>query len=706
MLDEEARPGISPADRYHLCFALGKALEDRGDYEKSYRYYERGNQLKHAEIRYRPEIIERNTRMQMGTCTRELLARRAGVGSGKADPIFIVGLPRSGSTLLEQILASHSRVEGTHELADIQRIVHELQGREDAGTANPRYPRVLGDLSAEEFLRLGEKYLSDTRIYRTDKPFFIDKMPNNFRHIGLIHLMLPNARIIDARREPMACCFSNFKQLFASGQEFTYSIEDIARYYRTYLALMDHWNAVLPGRILKIDHESIVEDLDANIRRLLDFCGLEFESACLDFHKTERSVRTASSEQVRQPIFREGLDQWKNFEPWLGPLKTALGDASGAGRMTDPILLTPGPLTTSTETKTAMLSDWGSWDGAFNAMTASVCRDLLAIVHAQTDHVCVPLQGSGTFAVEAALGTLVPRHGKVLVPDNGAYCKRIARILKYQGREAVVLPHDEQEPSDPARIDAALAADPAITHVAQVHCETGTGILNPLHEIAATVANRGRRLIIDAMSSFGAIPIDARALEFDGLITASGKCLEGVPGMGVVIARRAALETSANNSASLVMDLLDQWQYMQKTGQWRFTPPTHVLAALRAALGSVPGAGRAARSFGALHRKLPRAGFRYAGAGPQDLPARCAAGADHRHIPRPARSQVRLCRILPAGSRARFHLVSGQIDHGRDVSSRLHRRHRPRHIARCRERHRRRAARHGSQPLRVNCSTR
>jgi len=202
-----------------------------------------------------------------------------------------------------------------------------LQGREEAGTANPRYPGVLADLSAEELLRLGEKYLSDTHIYRTDRPFFIDKMPNNFRHIGLIHLMLPNARIIDARREPMACCFSNFKQLFASGQEFTYSIDDIARYYRTYLELMDHWHAVLPGRILKIDHESVVEDLDANVRRLLDFCGLKFESACLDFHKTERSVRTASSEQVRQPIFREGLDQWKNFEPWLGPLKTALGDA-------------------------------------------------------------------------------------------------------------------------------------------------------------------------------------------------------------------------------------------------------------------------------------------------------------------------------------------------------------------------------------------
>jgi 2-aminoethylphosphonate-pyruvate transaminase len=213
-----------------------------------------------------------------------------------------------------------------------------------------------------------------------------------------------------------------------------------------------------------------------------------------------------------------------------------------------------------------------------------VCRDLVAILDAQSDHVCVPLQGSGTFAVEAALGTLVPRSGKVLVPDNGSYCKRIARILGYLGREAVILPHSEQEPAAPARIDAALAADPAITHVAQVHCETGTGILNPLPEIATIVAKHGRGLIVDAMSSYGAIPIDARALRFDAMIAASGKCLEGVPGMGFVIARRTALERSAGNSSSLVMDLLDQWQYMQKTGQWRFTPPTHVLAALRAAI--------------------------------------------------------------------------------------------------------------------------
>jgi 2-aminoethylphosphonate-pyruvate transaminase len=252
--------------------------------------------------------------------------------------------------------------------------------------------------------------------------------------------------------------------------------------------------------------------------------------------------------------------------------------------MTDPVLLTPGPLTTSVQTKSAMLSDYGSWDSAFNALTASVCRDLLAVVDAQSEHVCVPLQGSGTFAVEAAIGTLVPRGGKVLVPDNGSYCKRIVRILGYLGRDAVVLPHGEQEPADPARIDAALSAEPAITHVAQVHCETGTGILNPLPQIAAIAAKHGRGLIIDAMSSYAAIPIDARRLRFDALVAASGKCLEGVPGMGFIIARRAALESADGNSASLAMDLLDQWRYMQKTSQWRFTPPTQVVAALRAAL--------------------------------------------------------------------------------------------------------------------------
>jgi len=248
------------------------------------------------------------------------------------------------------------------------------------------------------------------------------------------------------------------------------------------------------------------------------------------------------------------------------------------------VLLTPGPLTTSAATRAAMLHDWGSWDSAFNALTKSVCRDLVAIVGGEHSHVCVPLQGSGTFSVEAALGTLVPRPGRVLVANNGAYCQRIVRALGYLGRSVVVLEHREDEAADPARVDAALAADPAISHVAQVHCETGTGILNPLSEIAAVVAARGRRLIIDAMSSYGAIPIDVHDIPFDALVAASGKCLEGVPGMGFVIARRGALELAEGNSHSLAMDLHDQWLYMRRTGQWRFTPPTHVVAALRQAL--------------------------------------------------------------------------------------------------------------------------
>ncbi len=322
----ESAASTSVTDRYQLCFALGKALEDQEQYATSFEYYVRGNALKRSESRYRPEVFERNTRLQIGVCTPQLFARNRDGGAPAADPIFIVGLPRSGSTLIEQILASHSAVEGTQELADIPRLVVDLAGR-DPDPDNPRYPAVLADMTAADYRRLGEKYLSDTRVFRSGKAHFIDKMPNNFRHIGLIHLMLPNAKIIDARREPMACCFGNLKQLFASGQEFTYSIEDIARYYRTYLELMRHWNAVLPGRVLRIQHEDLVDDLPGNVRRLLDYCGLEFEPACIEFYKTERSVRTASSEQVRQPLYREGLDQWRHYEPWLGALREALGDA-------------------------------------------------------------------------------------------------------------------------------------------------------------------------------------------------------------------------------------------------------------------------------------------------------------------------------------------------------------------------------------------
>jgi tetratricopeptide (TPR) repeat protein len=313
-------------DRYHLCFALGKAYEDLQQYETSFQYYARGNALKRDESNYRPEIIELNTRLQIEVCTPGLFARNRPGGVPAADPIFIVGLPRSGSTLIEQILASHSAVEGTQELADIPRMVVDLKGR-DSDLENPRYPPALAEMSAADFRRLGEKYLADTRIYRTGKLHFVDKMPNNFRHIGFIHLILPNAKIIDARREPMACCFGNLKQLFAHGQEFTYSSEDIGRYYRTYLELMRHWDTVLPGRVLRVQHEDVVDDLEGTVRRLLDYCELEFEPACVEFHRTERSVRTASSEQVRQPIYREGLDQWRHYEPWLESLRATLGDA-------------------------------------------------------------------------------------------------------------------------------------------------------------------------------------------------------------------------------------------------------------------------------------------------------------------------------------------------------------------------------------------
>jgi tetratricopeptide (TPR) repeat protein len=326
----ESAPGTLPVDRYHLCFALGKALEDLGDFSESFRYYEKGNALKRAESKYRPDIIETNTRQQIEVCTPEFFADRCGWGAQSPDPIFIVGLPRSGSTLIEQILASHSQVEGTQELPHIQQIVGTLQGR-DPDLNNPRYPRILPQMECESFVRLGTQYLEGARVYRGGKPgavpFFIDKMPNNFRHLGLIHVMLPNARIIDARREPMGCCFSNFKQLFAQGQEFTYSIEDIARYYRTYLELMRHWDIALPGHILRVHHEDVVDDLEGEVRRILDFCGLAFEPQCLEFHKTERSIRTASSEQVRLPLYRDGVDQWKFFEPYLQPLKSALGEA-------------------------------------------------------------------------------------------------------------------------------------------------------------------------------------------------------------------------------------------------------------------------------------------------------------------------------------------------------------------------------------------
>jgi tetratricopeptide (TPR) repeat protein len=336
MRQAEAAPTATLADRYQLCFALGKALEERGQYEESFGYYARGNALKRSEIKLDPETLVQTMGRQALVCTPELFAARRGVGCPRPDPIFIVGMPRAGSTLIEQILASHSQIDGTLELPDIPRLVHQFRERDP--DAPPRYPAILTELAPEEFRELGEAYIHDTRVHRKGAPYFIDKMPNNFRDIGFIHLILPNARIIDARRDAMPCCFGNFKQLFPQGMEFKYHQEELGRYYSQYVALMEHWDKVLPGKVLRVQYEDVVNDLEGSVRRLLEFLGLPFEPACLEFYKTARTVRTLSSDQVRRPINRDGLDQWRHFEPWLGPLKAALRRGACAdGRCPGPV---------------------------------------------------------------------------------------------------------------------------------------------------------------------------------------------------------------------------------------------------------------------------------------------------------------------------------------------------------------------------------
>ena len=289
-------------------------------------FYERGNRLKKSEIGYNSEQVEKEADRQISICDDALFEDRAASGYAANDPIFIVGLPRAGSTLLEQILASHPDVDGTFELPNILSLAHKLSGRQMRDT-EPKYPRILRDLPGETLQKLGKQYIESTRIYRQGAPFFTDKMPNNFRHIGLIKMILPNAKIIDARRHPMACCFSVFKQLFAEGQEFSYSLDDVARYYRSYLKIMEHWDAALPGQICRVHYEDVVADLENEVRRILDYCGLPFHADCLKFHRTDRAVRTASSEQVRQPIYNSGLEQWKNYADFLQPLSDALGNA-------------------------------------------------------------------------------------------------------------------------------------------------------------------------------------------------------------------------------------------------------------------------------------------------------------------------------------------------------------------------------------------
>ncbi len=318
-----ARSDLAEEERVYLSFAAGKALEDARQYAESFENYARGNSLRHARLGYDPERTSARVRRCKEALTQEFFERRRGYGAQAPDPIFIVGLPRAGSTLIEQILASHSAVEGTMELPDLISIARNLTG---ASAAEPRYPASLAALSAADCRSLGEQYLRQTRVQRkAGAPFFIDKMPNNFPYIGFIQLALPNARIIDARRHPLGCCLSVFKQHFARGQNFAYDLGDLGRYYRDYVELMAHYDAVLPGRVHRVIYEKMIDDTESEVRRLLEYCGLPFEETCLRFYENDRAVRTASSEQVRQPIFRDALEHWRHFEPWLGPLREALG---------------------------------------------------------------------------------------------------------------------------------------------------------------------------------------------------------------------------------------------------------------------------------------------------------------------------------------------------------------------------------------------
>ncbi|HZT04105.1 MAG TPA: sulfotransferase [Steroidobacteraceae bacterium] len=325
MQEALARGDLSEDDRMHFEFALGKALEDAASYQDSFAHYAAGNALRREQHGYDPGEMSRFVRRSKELLTARFFAERAGAGVAAADPIFIVGLPRAGSTLIEQILGSHPLVEGTMELPQLPNIARKLAGpkQEEEGT----FLRRLAALTRDELRALGESYLAETRVMRkTGTPFFIDKMPNNFLYVGLIHLILPNAVIIDARRHPLGCCFSCFKQHFARGQWFSYGLEDLGRYYRDYVDLMAHLDEVLPGRITRVFYENVVEDTETEVRRLLAACRLPFDPACLRFHENERAVRTASSEQVRRPIFRDGVEQWRHYEPWLEPLKQTLGN--------------------------------------------------------------------------------------------------------------------------------------------------------------------------------------------------------------------------------------------------------------------------------------------------------------------------------------------------------------------------------------------
>jgi predicted Zn-dependent protease len=321
-----ARPDLDDMSRVNFHFALGKAREDVAEYESAFQHYSQGNALYRARYPYNADRNTARVRQIKEILTADFFRQRAGWGADASDPIFIVSMPRAGSTLLEQILSSHPAVEGTSELPQIVAIAKDLRDEADSEAA-VAYAEVLAGKGAAELRQLGEQYMARTRIQRkTGRPFFIDKMPNNFLHVGMIHAMLPNAKIIDARRHPLACCFSNFKQLYARGQLFSYDLVDMGRFYSDYVGLMAHFDEALPGRVHRVIYERLVEDTETEVRRLLDYCGLPFDDKCLRFYDNERAVRTASSEQVRQPIYRGGIDHWRHFDPWLEPLKSALGE--------------------------------------------------------------------------------------------------------------------------------------------------------------------------------------------------------------------------------------------------------------------------------------------------------------------------------------------------------------------------------------------
>ena len=324
MRAEIGKTSCSREDHFHLCFALGKALDDREQYDEAFQYYQLGNRTKEKLEGYDADTTESIVQEIKSVCDKELFRAAAGQGCPAPDPFFVVGLPRSGSTLLEQILASHSQGDGTKELVQILAFVRRLGGRRKKSEVS-RYPGVLRELRADQLKELGQEYIDQTRIQRAAAPYFIDKMPNNFFHVGLISLILPNAKIIDARRHPMAACFSGYTQLFARGQPFTYSLSHISRYFRDYVDIMDHWDEVLPGKVLRVQYEDVVADTEGQVRRMLEFCELPFEESCLQFHQTERPVRTASSEQVRQPIYSGALQHWRHYEQHLDELKESLG---------------------------------------------------------------------------------------------------------------------------------------------------------------------------------------------------------------------------------------------------------------------------------------------------------------------------------------------------------------------------------------------